>query len=65
MRILYHTLNLAPAPLFLIFGLFSWISAPSICGSFPYEMTLMWFVMFLAHLTPWILWFKQRYFTWN
>jgi hypothetical protein len=65
MRYVYHTLNLAPAPLFLLGFVFSMINPMPICGSWPYEMSAMWAVMFLAHVTPWILWFKQRHFTRN
>ena len=60
MRKLYLTLNLIPAPLFLLGFIFSLINPMSICGSWPYEMSAMWFVMFLAHLTPWLLWRQQR-----
>ena len=60
MRLLYHTLTLAPSPLFFLGFLYSAINPPALCAAFPYEMALMWFVMFLAHLTPWILFFQQR-----
>jgi len=63
MRIIYSVLTLAPAPLFLVLGIYSSLQTPATCGAFPYEMALMWFLMSLAHLTPWILRFQQRNFT--
>ena len=65
MRIIYTVLTLAPAPLFFILGLYSSLQTPSVCGAFPWEMTVMWFLMALAHLTPWVLRFQQRNFTRN
>jgi hypothetical protein len=62
MRIIYQILTLAPAPLFFIGFLWNIFSPPAICGAFPYEMALMWFIMFSAHLTPWILFWQQRDF---
>jgi hypothetical protein len=53
-----------PAPLFLILGTVSWITAShSVCGPSTWiipEMVLMWYLMALAHLTPWLLWWQQR-----
>ena len=63
MRIVYTLLTLLPAPLFLVLGIYSSLQTPSICGAFPYEMSLMWFVMCLAHLPPWILRCQQLYFS--
>jgi hypothetical protein len=60
MRYLYQFLTLAPAPLFLAGAIYSVLHTPAMCGAFPYEMALMWFVMTLAHVTPWILFFQQR-----
>jgi len=54
MRFLYLILSLLPAPLFLVFGVLNLFHSPSHCGSFQYEMTTMWFVMFFAHLLPWL-----------
>lgn len=59
-RPLYLTLNLAPAPLFLLGFIISVLSPTSICGSWAYEMTAMWAVMTLAHLSPWFMWWQQR-----
>ncbi len=63
MRNLYQILSLSPAPLFLLGFIVSLINPMHICSSWPYEMAVMWFVMFLAHLTPWLLWLQQRDFT--
>jgi len=63
MRIIYQILSLLPAPLFLLGFILSVINPMSICGAWPYEMAVMWFVMFLAHLTPWILRVQQLYLT--
>ena len=62
MRLIYTTLTLAPAPLFFLGFLYSVLHTPAVCAVFPYEMSLMWFIMCLAHLTPWILWFQQQHF---
>lgn len=63
MRYLYLTVTLAPLPLFLM-GLLYSLLTPSLCGA-SYEMTLMWAIMSLAHLAPWIMWLQQLYFTRN
>lgn len=61
MKNLYTVLSLVPAPLFLAFGLWSLFGNHSqVCSHFPYEMTIMWFVMFIAHLSPWIFWYQLR-----
>jgi hypothetical protein len=65
MRLVYTTLTLLPAPLFLVLGIYSSLQTPAICGAFPYEMTLMWFVMCLAHTPPWLLRWQQYYLTRN
>ena len=67
MRILYNILTLAPAPLFLILGIVSWLTPTHMCSSgwmIP-EMVVMWFVMALAHCVPWILRAQQSYLTRN
>jgi hypothetical protein len=58
---LYTLFSLAPAPLFLLGMIYSLVNPPALCSSFPYEMTLMWFVMLLAHLTPWLLFYSQHF----
>ena len=60
LRKLYPLLTLAPAPAFFIGFLFSVFNPPAVCAAWPYEMAAMWFIMCLAHLTPWLLWFQQR-----
>lgn len=64
MRYLYQFLTLAPAPAFLAGLLYSLFTPSTVCAVWPYEMTLMWAVMFLAHLSPWLL-FYQQHFTRN
>lgn len=61
MRRIYQFLNLAPAPLFFAGFLWSVFNPPAICSAFPYEMAVMWFVMSLAHLTPWLLFYQQHF----
>jgi hypothetical protein len=62
MRTLYTILSLAPAPAFLLGFVYSIITPSAVCGQ-DYSMSLMWFVMFLAHLTPWVLRVQQYYLT--
>ena len=65
MKQIYQILSLAPAPLFLV-GLVYNLSHPlTVCGVGNYEMAVMWAVMALAHITPWIIWWQQRNFTRN
>ena len=61
MKSLYQTLTLAPAPLFLAGFVYSLFNTPALCSAFPYEMAVMWFVMSLAHITPWLLWYQQHF----
>lgn len=65
MRRFYQILTLAPAPLFLLGFIYSILNTPGLCGAWPYEMASMWFVMFLAHLTPWFMFLQQFKFTRN
>ena len=60
LRTVYTTLSLAPSPLFFLGFLWSVFNTPAICGAWPYEMALMWLVMSLAHLSPWLLRWQQR-----
>ena len=57
-------LLLAPTPLFLIMAVISYTSTPSICSAtgFIPEMTVMWILMALAHLVPWIAMWEARRF---
>ncbi len=61
MRKINQFFSLAPAPVFFIGFLYS-INNPStdICGSMPWEMPVMWIVMSLAHVSPWLMWYQQR-----
>lgn len=52
--------SLAPAPLFLLGMSWSLSDSTPICGAGSYEMTVMWLVMALAHVTPWLAWYQQR-----
>ncbi len=65
LKYLYPLITLAPAPIFFIFGVYSLLHTPALCGSFSHEMTVMWFVMSLAHLAPWIIRLQQLHFTRN
>jgi hypothetical protein len=59
MRTFNQFLSLAPAPLFAIGALYSVLN-PSMCGNY-YEMTAMWCIMALAHVTPWLLFYQQHF----
>ena len=66
MRTLFYIKQLllfAPAPLFFIFGIVSWLTPTHVCSTgwvIP-EMVIMWWVMALAHLLPWIVqWERKR-----
>ena len=56
MRTLYTLLTLAPAPLFFLGFVYSLFYSHH-----GWEMPVMWFVMFLAHLTPWLLFYQQHF----
>lgn len=63
MRIINTLLSLAPAPLFYLGAVVSFMSGAGICtaswfGS--YEMTIMWFVMGLAHTGNWLVYLERR-----
>jgi len=62
-RTLNLIVSLAPAPLFLLGAVLSYVFTStdiSVCGARTYEMTVMWTVMFFAHLTPWLAWYQTR-----
>ena len=59
MRTLYTIITLAPAPLFFLGFLYSVFAHMH----HSWEMPLMWIIMSLAHLTPWILHWQQRNLT--
>ena len=66
MRNLYQILSLSPAPLFFLGFVYSLANpSASMCSANGYEMSAMWFIMMLAHTTPWILFWQQRNFTRN
>jgi hypothetical protein len=52
-------LSLGAMPLFVAGAVYS-VFNPSICGT-SYEMTAMWIIMALAHLTPWLLFYQQHF----
>jgi hypothetical protein len=58
MKLLYQALSLLPAPLFFLGFVFSLVF-----GHHGVEMAVMWFIMMLAHVTPWLIWWQQRDFT--
>jgi hypothetical protein len=63
MKIVNQILSLAPTPIFLIGGTVSLLS-PSVCsaGLWISEMTIMWFVMAVAHASSWVIfWERRRY----
>ena len=65
MKLVYQILSLAPAPFFLVGLVYNLSHHQMICGVGNYEMAVMWAVMALAHITPWIIWWQQRNFSRN
>jgi len=65
MKIVNQILSLAPTPLFLIGGIVSWMSPSAVCSHSWLgisEMTVMWFLMALAHAASWVIfWERRRY----
>lgn len=63
-RWIKQTFSLAPTPLFLILGAVSWLTQTlSVCSAtqwFIPEMTVMWWVMAMAHAIPWLIWWEFR-----
>lgn len=59
MRQLHMFLSLAPAPLFALGLVWSFFDIYT-GHSHSWQMSVMWFVMALAHVTPWIIWRQQR-----
>ena len=64
MKTIYSLLTLSPAVLFFLGFIYSLYAPSVICGT-DHSMTAMWFIMMLAHLTPWLIWWQQRNFTRN
>jgi hypothetical protein len=54
--------SLAPAPTFLIGAIWSFTNTHHACGGLTWEMPVMWLVMALAHVSPWLMWWQQRKF---
>jgi hypothetical protein len=55
--------SLSPAPIFFIGAVLSYLyTHNNICGGFFLEMPIMWLVMSLAHISPWLMWWQQRKF---
>jgi hypothetical protein len=57
-RLINTTISLAPMPMFIAGAVYSYAN-PSMCGA-TYEMLMMWLIMALAHLSPWLMWWEQR-----
>lgn len=51
-------LALMPAPLFAVLGLYFYLWG----HSHSVEMSLMWLLMALAHVLPWLQWLEQVYY---
>ena len=64
MKTIYTVLSLSPAVLFFLGFVHSLYSPSYMCGT-DHSMSIMWFVMMIAHLTPWLIWWQQRNFTRN
>ena len=54
--------SLSPAPIFLIGSVLSYMHTPNICNGMSLEMPIMWLVMSVAHISPWLMWWQQRKF---
>ena len=66
MKKINTVLSLLPAPMFLLLGIWSYLGNHGhTCHHFPYEMTVMWFAMFVAHLSPWLFWYHLRNYSVN
>jgi hypothetical protein len=57
-RMINTAISLAPMPLFVAGAVYSYLN-PSMCGA-ANEMLLMWVVMAMAHVSPWIMYWEQR-----
>jgi hypothetical protein len=58
--------SLSPAPIFFLGAVLSYIHMPSsmisMCGGMSFEMPIMWLIMSLAHISPWLMWWQQSKF---
>lgn len=57
-------LLLAPSPLFLLMAVISYFGTAPVCSATAVipEMTIMWLLMALAHLVPWLARYQARKF---
>ena len=60
MKLINQIVSLAPTPLFFVGGVVSLLHMSHTCGGFAWEMPIMWFVMSLAHVGNWIVFFERR-----
>jgi hypothetical protein len=49
-----------PFPVFLVMGFYSLIADINICGSYSNEMSIMWFLMSIAHCRPWVEYYEIK-----
>jgi len=56
MRRLNIFFSLAPAPVFLLGAIISYLHSHH-----GIEMPVMWLVMAFAHTSPWLMWWQQRH----
>lgn len=63
-RWIKQTLSLAPTPIFAVMGAVSWWTHDTaVCTATHWpipEMTVMWWIMALAHVIPWLVWWEFR-----
>jgi hypothetical protein len=56
--------SLAPSPIFFVGFLWSLYNTnqmqSAMCGGSHWEMPVMWFVMSMAHLSAWLMWYQQK-----
>jgi hypothetical protein len=55
-------LSLAPMPMFFAGAIYSYFFGINICSysGIVNEMLLMWIIMGIAHISPWLAWWEQR-----
>ncbi len=59
MRTVNTFFSLAPAPIFLLGAVVSYYTHSH---HSTLEMPLMWLIMSIAHISPWLMWWQQRKF---
>jgi hypothetical protein len=57
-KLINLAVSLSPFPLFVAGAVYSYMY-PSICG-YTNEMLVMWIIMAVAHVSPWIVYLEQR-----